>query len=43
VLVVMGVALAFIAAPPTSLDARLENDASELGHELGLPAEDVSC
>jgi hypothetical protein len=42
VLVVMGVALAFSAASTTSLDTRLKNDASELGHELRLPAEDLS-
>jgi hypothetical protein len=38
----MCVALAFIAASTTSLDARLKDDASELGYELGLPAEDLS-
>jgi len=37
VLVVLSVALAFVATPPTGLDARLKNHASELGHELGLP------
>jgi hypothetical protein len=42
VLVVTSVALAFIAASTTSLDASLNDDAGELGHELGLPAEDIS-
>lgn len=36
------VAFAFSAASTTSLDTRLKNDASKLGHELGLPAEDFS-
>jgi hypothetical protein len=38
----MGMALALIAASTTGLDTRLKNDASELGHELGLPAEEVA-
>jgi hypothetical protein len=42
VLVVMGVALAFIAASTASLDTSLKDQAGELGHELGLPAEDIS-
>jgi hypothetical protein len=42
VLVVTGVTLAFIAASPTSLDRSLNDYAGELGHELGLPAEDFS-
>jgi len=42
VLVVMCVALAFIAASTASLDTSLKNYASEVGHELGLPAEDRS-
>jgi len=38
----MCVALAFIAASTASLDTSLKNYASEVGHELGLPAEDRS-
>jgi hypothetical protein len=36
------VALAFVAASTTGLDTRLKGYARKLGHELGLPAEDVS-
>jgi hypothetical protein len=42
VLVVTGVALTFIAAATASLDTSLNDYAGELGHELGLPAEDIS-
>jgi hypothetical protein len=42
VLVVTSVALAFTAASTTSLDTSLDDYPGELGHELGLPAEDVS-
>jgi hypothetical protein len=42
VLVVMCMALAFIAASATGLDTRLKSYPRELGHEFGLPAEDVS-
>jgi hypothetical protein len=42
VLVVTGVALTFIAASTTSFDTSLDDYAGELGHELGLPAEDIS-
>ena len=38
----MCVALAFIAASAASLDTSLKNDASEVGHELGLSAENRS-
>jgi hypothetical protein len=39
---VMCVALAFVAASTTGLDTGLKGYARKLGHELGLPAEDVS-
>jgi hypothetical protein len=40
--VVICVALAFVAGSAAGLDTSLKNYASEVGHELGLPAEDRS-
>src|SRR5262245_55505789 len=39
VLVMLRVALAFLAASPTGVDARLKHDSREPGRELGLPTE----